>query len=203
MFDDYTKQPKFLPNSEGPLWVKSGHSIRLDQANRLDNPSICTTLCSYNYIAKSAKRRKRKVTGPRPSARRTLFDLLRPALIIVERLFDQKSKGEIKMAPPAAAAGGAALAIKVAIGGVVLVVVIGIFVQFLPCNGGACASSRCSTATPCVVQTASGMPFECTSGTACTAASLGTICETRWYWLTDCTCKTIRQGTNCTATCIK
>jgi hypothetical protein len=24
MSDDYTKEPKFLPNSEGPLWVVSG-----------------------------------------------------------------------------------------------------------------------------------------------------------------------------------
>ena len=104
------------------------------------------------------------------------------------------------MAPPAAA--GVVAAIKVPTGVGLILVVVTIGVQFLSCDGP-CASVACTSDAPCSVQTAAGTPVECTSGTACTAASLNTICESRWYWVNDCTCKTVRTGTNCEAKCIK
>ena len=82
---------------------------------------------------------------------------------------------------------GALIHVVLGIGLVVLVVVV-VGSDMASCSG-TCASVTCTSDAPCLIDTnGDGVIDQCTSGTACAAGVLGTVCEDNWWPAADCVC---------------
>ncbi len=94
--------------------------------------------------------------------------------------------------------------IHIILGGILIVLVVAVWViDGLSCSGP-CPSVACTAAAPCAMDTnGDGVVDECTLGSMCTAASLGSVCETHFLFA-DCKCANVsRTPGQCSAKCLK
>ena len=88
-------------------------------------------------------------------------------------------------------------AVRTAVAGggavVIIAVVAWVLVNFLDQCDLTCSTQACTQTAPCRV-TVGSTQTTCDQGTICTAAVLGTVCESHWYWWNDCLCKNVNTG---------